>query len=521
VTTITEQKKRGRPPKNKEAESPSSLFDQSAYELSAFSDVVTQFLSGAGLIDINIKDLLLWLKNPPKYRKQLIQLSKYYYNKDGVVTDVYDLFNVLPVLNYSVLWQNMDTRAFKNYKKTVDGFLKSIKVKKLVRDTIFSVIQEGTCVWYNRDNKYIQFLNNDEIKIDYMVNGKWQVFYDLQYLDQYKTAFSVATAQSLIDAAPDEITMEKYLQYKKDSSKYRYVPLDMNKTQVFKLRGARNEPYGIPYCIPALASIIHRDLLEKTEKALADRIINQIIIQKISPLTGADGKSSLPVPKETVNLYHNNLKNLLQKKYDSQSSDNASTAPLTVPSIVSIEELKISMTTFPAEVWERIDRDIFKKLGYSVSLNSGGGNGQSFGSATINVEKIYAIIFYLLEDIENAINEYLDILVPSGNFNPQIKFSRATILDKETGFNQAESLYLKGRGSLKHYVESAGYDFDHWLAQVKYENDILKLDETLPIHGTSYTQSGDGKGGRPQDKNSKNDSTNKSKGNNGNSNPDM
>lgn len=447
-------------------------------------------------MDVNIKDLMNWLKNPPKYRRQLIQLSKYYYNKDGVVTDCYDMFNVMPVLNYSVLWQNMQMKKFVNYKKTVDTFLSNIKVKKIVRDTIFTVIQEGTCVWYNRNNKYMQFLNDEEIKIEYLVNGKWQVFYDLQYIYKYNAQHSIDTLQSKIESAPDEVTLETYNNFRKDAAKYRYVPLDINKTQVFKLRGARNEPYGIPYAVPAISSIIHKDLLEKTEKALADRIINQIIVQKIGNMPSADGKIGLPVPKDTVAGYHTNLKNLLQKKYDANSTENSSTAPLTVPSFVEIEELLVNMNTFPKEVWERVDRSIYQKLGFSQSLNYGGGNGQSFGSSSINVEKIFAIVFYLIEDIEEAINEFLNMLVPSGNFNPKIWISRQTILDKETTFKNAESLYLKGRGSLKHYVEAAGYDFDQWYAQVKYENEVLKIDD-LPIHLTSYTANGDNKAGAP------------------------
>lgn len=474
--------------------------------------MISQNLGGLTSSDVSIKDLLNWLKNPPKYRKKLIQLSKYYYNKDGVVTDVYDLFNVLPVLNYSILWDSMKNGYAKN-KKIVDQFTKDIKLKKLVRDTIFTVIQEGTCVWYNRKNKYIQFLDSDQIEINYMINGKWQVLFDLKSLDGIKLENGLI---SQINAAPDEVTVVAYNTYKKDPSK-RYIALDINKTQVFKLRGSRNEPQGVPYCIPALASIIHRDLLEKTEKALADRIINQIIVQKIGTMPSPDGKLGLPVPKDTVSGYHNNLKNLLQKKYDSNSTDNASTAPLTVPSFVTIEELKINMTTFPKEIWERIDRDIFKKLGISTAINSGGGNGQSFGSASVNVEKIFSIIFYIIEDIEEAIDEFMSILIPNSNLNPKIRFTRTTILDKDTAFAQAESLYLKGRGSLKDYVESSGRDFDHWLAQVKYENEVLKIND-LPIHLTSYTATDDGTGGRPESK-TPSDSNDKSKGNGGNSVP--
>lgn len=492
-----------------------SLIDSSFYELSSFYDVVSQFSYGAGLIDVKIKDLLNMLRCPDKYRDSLIKLSKYFYNKDGIVTDIYDLFKVLPILNYSIAWNEIDKDGYKKNKKTIDTFVKRINVKQLARDTIFSVIEEGTCVWYNRKNKYIQFLDLNDICIKYMKNGKWQVLFDMKSLEKYKLGTGL---EDQIKSAPDEITISTYNKYKKDPSKYRFIELDINKTQVFKLRGSRNEPFGLPYAIPALASIIHRDLLERTEKALADRIINQIIIQKIGTIPHSDGKSQLPVSKDATQGYHDNLKNLLQCRYDPGSDENASSAPLTVPSFIDIEELKINMNTFPKEIWERIDRDIYKKLGYSAALNSGGGNGQSFGSSTINVEKIFSIIFYLIEQIETALNEYFENIVTNSAFEPRIRFSRNTILDKELQFKMAESLFTKARGSYKHLAEAAGYDFDHWLAQVEYEANTLRIDERIPVHSTSYTVSG-GESGRPSNPSSGNENTDKSRGNNGNATP--
>lgn len=489
----------------------SGLIDKSFYELASFHDFISQYSQQGAIVDVNLKDLYLWLRNPMKHRKNLIKLSKYYYNKEGIVTDIYDLFKTLPVLNFSLNINNEAT-AFKKNKNTIDTFIKKINVRKLARDTIFTQISEGVCVWYNRNNKYIQFLDPDQICIEYMVNGRWQVKYDLESFKNYTMENGL---KQQIDSAPDEITLRKYLDYRSNKGE-RFIPLDINKTQVFKLRGSRNEPYSLPYCIPAVASILHRDLLEKTEKALADRVTNQIIIQKIGTIPSQDGKTQLPVSPDAQRGYHDNLKNLVQKKHDNHSPDSSSTAPLTIPSFINIEELKVNMNTFPKEVWERIERDIYKKLGYSMSLNMGGANGQSFGSSSINVEKIYSIIFYMLEDIEEALNYYMENIVTNASLNPTIRFSRSTILDKETGFKQAEALYLKGRGSLKDYVEAAGKDFDHWLAQVKYENEVLDLD-SLPVHSTSFTQSNKDPGREKENK--RTDSTDQNNSNNANDAP--
>jgi len=467
---------------------------------------------------VDIKTLYNWLKNPQKYRKNLINLSRYYYTKDGLITDVYDMFKTLPILNYSVFWENMQMKKFKVYKQSVDKFLKDIKIKKLVRDTIFSVIQDGVCVWYNRNGKYIQFLSEDEVRVIKIINGKWQVDFDMQYFNTQKSLYNYTLndVTALIEAAPDEVNIQAYNNYKKDPTKYRFVPLDINKTQVFKLRGERQVPASLPYCVGALSSIIHRDLLERSEKAVADRIINQVVLQTVDNMT-KDGK---PPTKDQIARYHENLKQILQKKYNDASTENSSVAPLTIPAFVNIKELEIKMNVFAKEVWERIDRSIYMKLGYSPSLNFGGGDGQSFGSGTINVEKIYAILFCLIEDIEDGVNDYLNQIVPTSNFNPRIWISRQTILDRKTSFDQAKSLYTDGRGSWKYFIESAGYNWEHYLSQCQYENDVLKLDEILPVHPTSATRSADDNVGNPgKDMKDKKDSSIKSDGNKGNAVP--
>lgn len=472
-----------------------ALNEVTAKELCSFGDYVkSSYSSGASVSDVKLTDLYNWLRNPQKYLQQLVTLSKYYYAKDGIITDVYDMFKTLPILNSSVMWENMQMKKFAQYKKQADIFLKNINPKKLARDTIFSVIEDGFCVWYNRQNKYIQFLDYDSVKINTMVNGKWQVKFDLAVFDRVKN--NVALLEEIIESAPEEVTLADYNAYKKDRNK-RYKPLDVNRTQVFKLRGDRNTPTGIPYAVGAFSSIIHKDLLEKTEKVLADRIINQILIQKVGYIGGKDGK---PPTKEQIQNYHSALKQLLQSKDSSTNSDQVGTAPLTVPEWVTIEELAIKMNVFEKEVYERIDRNIYQKLGYSPALSIGGGEGASFGAGTINTEKIFSIIHFLLEDIEDAITDYLNQIVPSNNFNPSIRFSRSTLIDKEIQVKHNKELYLEGRGSLRFWVESVGHNFDHWLSQVKYENEVLKLDEVLVVHPTSYTKSAeDDPGGRPTD----------------------
>ena len=142
--------------------------NQVSIELNSISDYISRTTNS--VTEVKLSDLNNWLRNPQKHLDKLIALSRYFYAKDGLCTDIIDIFKTLPILNHSVGWQNMQMKKFNEYKKRVDTFLTAIKPKSLARDTIFSVGQDGGCVWYLKNNKYIMFLEHDQVKIDTMIS---------------------------------------------------------------------------------------------------------------------------------------------------------------------------------------------------------------------------------------------------------------------------------------------------------------------------------------------------------------
>ena len=85
---------------------------------------------------------------------------------------------------------------------------------------------------------------------------------------------------------------------------------------------------------------------------------------------------------------------------------------------------------------------------------------------------------------------------------------------------QTERFYLQPHLNPHTRSESAGYDWENYLSQCRYENEVLKLDEVLPVHKTSFTSSdNDGAGNPGKDLKDKKDSSVKSDGNKGNDSP--
>lgn len=490
------------------------------YELAAAQSYTLVHPNFSSVVnDVSVEDLTNYLRNPVRFHKQIRQLSRYYYVKNGIVSQVYDIYKNLPTLNYTVMYNNRDFKKFPTYEKSVNTFLDNINVKELSRDIIFQLVSEGTCVLYKRSDSYIQILDLDYLRFNKQINGEFQPQFDLMYLNLYNPlnnpTYTNYDLYAWIEDLPDEITVAKYNEYRKDSTK-RFIPLNMDNVVVLKIKSQRNQALGLPLCIPAIQHILHLELLERSESAQAQRVIQQIIVQSVDS-AGKDGK---PPSKEKIGFYHANLNQLLQK---TDGTSDSGTAALTLPAWVKINPLEVNIVNFTKDVYERVINQILLAMGVSSSVISGNGQSSNFSSSSINLEKIMKDIFAMLDQIENGLNKYLNQIVSTKNVTPKIKFTRDTIMDKKTSAEMAKNLYLQGRGSLKSWVIACGYDFDAYINQVQYENKVLDLDnlEKFPVHPTSFTlrdtaqgQDGLNKDGNPNSGGAPtNDNTNQSDGN--------
>lgn len=501
------------------------------YELNARNDFVLVHSNSLSTPTFSVNEINNWLRNPIVFHNQLRKVSKYYYNKNGIIKEVYNLYRDLPTLNYTVMYNNRNLKKIETYEKNVNAFLNNIDVKQLVKDTLFSLPMNGTVVWYKRNNSYIQLLDLEYLRFSKQINGEFVPEFDMQWLDRLSPLSNVQYTNTdlylFIESLPDEITIEAYKNYKKDSTK-RFVQLNPDNVCVFKINAERNQALGLPLSIPAIPHILHLELLERSEESLAQRVIQQIILQKVSSPDGKNG-GTRPPSKQQIDYYHNNLKGLLQKTGDTTSGGSA---PLTVPDWVDIKPLEVNITTFPKEIYERIINEILLAMGCSSSLINGAGQNANFSSASVNVEKVYRNIYSIIDQVEKGLNKFLNQIVSTKNVTPSIKFNRDTFLNKKDQFDMAKALYLEARGSLKALLESAGFDFQAYIDQCEYENKVLDLDnlDKFPIHPTSYTIRGVDDGGttdangNPTGRPAKTgtdmtDSTAKSKANNANSNP--
>jgi hypothetical protein len=490
------------------------------YELFSLTDYITQYGNTASLNDITLTTLYSYLKNPYKNIKEIRKASKYLANKHGVVKDVLKTIKTLPTLNHHLAWSSFDNpKQIKKYEQKIFDFIEKIDVKKFVRDGLYESGEVGTIVTCLRNNSYVQFLELDDLRITKQKNGKWIVEYDLQRIDEMLPKTGRAyQIDSIIESLPDDITKEKYLLYKNKGEDFRYV--ELSNCDVVAIDNNRNMPWGLPFTMGAWSSLIQKEIISRVERSMADRLIKQVLIMYAGNMSGTK-ESYKPVPQKLIEHYFKELSTLLQKKdqsngTNSTAAETSGTGLVALPDFFNIKNLEIDNTMFTKDLYEKIDNDIYQNLGVSPALVHGGGS--NFSSAQVNSEKLFRYIFSLLEQFETIINGYIKSLLPT-NLSCRFYFERTTMLDRDKYIDKCKELYMQ-TGLIIPWLESlTGVSYQYSLGLAKYQKDVLKTEEYIFPPQNAFTQTENGKGGRPSDNSSGNNNTNKSKSSGGNSSP--
>lgn len=502
-----------------ETNSPSPITEDYSQwlEVASLTDYITQAGNGSSLSDIKLTDLHRFLQNPYNNLPQIRKVSRYMTNKHGVLRETSRVLRSLLALNYHLSWSSFDNpKKIKKYEEKIYDFLETVVIQKVVRDGIFETTQEGSLVMCLRNKSYIQFLEIDNLRINSMVNGRWKIEVDLKTIDTQRT---MQDKLAIIESLPDEVTVAKYNLYKNKGEDYRYV--EIKSARIISPDAPRNYPFSLPYTFGAWNSLLQKELIDRVERSVSDRMIKQLLLLQAFPMNGKDGDK--PPPKELISHYFNEVSKLLQKKNNSRNNNDESSVGLVgMPSFFELKEIKVNTDMFKKELYEKINKDVFLNLGISESLISGGSSDSNFSSAQMNNEKIFSYLFTILEQFEDVINEYIKQLLPS-DLKCKFKFSRTTMLDREKTIAAYKDLFLQ-TGIAQYWIESVtGLPFHYALSQAQYERQVLGVDEILNPPQNFYNQSGNGgdstSGGRPPVDNPTNPNTVKSKSNGSNGNP--
>ncbi|AKO91919.1 hypothetical protein BEH_07270 [Priestia filamentosa] len=477
---------------------------------------VSKLFSDGIVTEVDSKKLKQWFSNPDAFQKEIENIAQYYYITNGEIFQLLDITRVLPTLNYKldVFEKN---KSYEKHMGNINKLLYKIGHKTLTRDMISQTITSGTLcgIWLgDSKNPYFYIFDDlDYVFPSHRLQGEWQVTVDMSWFDTMTDYMRTVTLENL----SPYITDKDYQRYKSNSTKsqYKYIDLPQERTGVIRTHTLkRSQNRGVSWITQGMYDILHKKKLKDLEKAVANKIINAVAVLKVGSEANDGQYANMKLPKGVKKKIHSGVKGALEKN----SKDGITV--VTIPEFADIEfpDIKSGNSLDPKK-FDSINHDITSSYGLSQSLLNG--TGSNFASAKINIDVLYKKIGDLLEDIERIYAKLFNIVLPSNQTdNFTLTYDKEQPLTLKEKIDVLLKLHTQEGFALKPIVDMvSGINFDEYIEQSVYEQEVLKLQEKIKPYASAYTSTGQEEDGRPEIE-SQNENTIKSKENDSNSLPE-
>ncbi|ETT49341.1 hypothetical protein BSK66_26715 [Paenibacillus odorifer] len=484
--------------------------DEYAYTFSTkmFHDGITN--------KVSVETIQKYLSDPDNYIIEIEKLGRYYYGSNGDVFQLFDLARTLPSLNYKINTYDIPKNHEKNLAQ-INAIMKKVKHRQLTRDIISQTVASGTFtgIWLGDKKKpYLYIFDRVDMAFPgYMLNGEWVVQVDLSWLSTMKDK----EREVFIKNLTPYITMNAYDNYKNSlDEEKRYIDLPQERTTVVRTHTLkRNQSFGTSWMTTGVLDLLHKEKLKDLEKSIANKIISAIAILTIG--SSDNEKHSYVNISKTV---RNNIRKGAKAALDKDKAKDVSFVSL--PEFAKMEFPKMAdADTLDPEKFTAINDDVSSSYGISSTVTRGSGGNYTSGKLNLDIQ--YKKLGVLLEDIETEVYGKLINLVLPSNVSElyELNYDKEQPLTRKEKTDYLLKVHSQSGFSLKAFIDNVGgIDFEEYVQQSIYEQEVLKLPERIKPYSNAYTSTEESET-KPEEEYPENENTEKSKTSGSNDTPEV
>ena len=417
---------------------------------------------------------------------------------------------MLPSLKYKITVETKDDK-FPDNQAELKKIFKKVKHKQLTRDLITQTIAAGTLcgMWVgNKRNPYLFVFNDLEYVFPaYIKNGEWVLWLDLSWF----ASMTDFQREFMFESLSPYVTELDFKKYESNPNDFRFIDLTVERTVCLRTHTLyRNQRLGIPWGTQSFYDNIHKEKLKDLEKSISNKVINSVAILSI----GNDEFNDAKLNKTQKDRTYRGVRTALQKNNEDG---------VTVVGIPHWSKLE-----FPAIKTDGLDPKKFESINDDLNTASNGVmniiNGKSnYSTGKLSMDIMYRKIAVLLEQIEDQAYQKLINLTlrKKDEFNYSLVYDKQPPLTAKEQMAILEKLNASFGFSLKAVIDKIdGVDFEQYVADSIYEQEVLQLQSKIEPYRSSYTSTGDGgNAGAPESEDVNNPSTEATKTGDGNNSP--
>ena len=419
-------------------------------------------------------------KNLRKLSQFLYVLSPQYRRIIAYFASMIDvkLYNVIP--NVDMVEDNDDEKILQNYQEVLQ-WLEKMNLDILIFSLLIICWRED--VFYG----YLYYEDADEQDINSFIILPLDPDYCRISSVNYNGVLNCAFDFSFFDSSSNAIYLEmwdkefttKYNAYKKDN-KLRWQELDPERTWVLKVNYDQTDRV-IPPLSGLLEDVINLIDLKGITSVKDEMSIYKLLVAKIDTISGTDEPNDWAVDLTTAVDFYNKMVSKLPD-YVGAILSPMTIEPVTFDQSATDESNSIS----------RASSNLFESAGVSQVMDATKLTGATAVTAALRFDGLYALK-PLLSQIEARVNMFLDYILPDNGM--RVKYLPITPYFKDEAIKQTTEACTLGLPMKTQLATLMGMSPLDMNAMLHLENNILKLQDKLVPMQSTYTQSGDGKGG--------------------------
>lgn len=425
----------------------------------------------------NIREVSRFLTRVSMLYKQMIS----YFSTMPLYT-----YNITPLSNYTGEY-NADT-VLKNYEKVLEQF-HHFNMAKECQNIISNVICDGMYVgyMYNSDNDgmFLMPLDVQYCRIyGKTPEGEWIVYFDAAYFDKSNNSDFINGVNGDGVGTWDQSFIDGYNTYKSDGRDYEWFRLPPENTMCV-IASTDDEFYvPLPYFLPLFKSLLQ--LLDtETLVAAKDELQNyKLLLNRIPLIDGSNNVDDFAISLEMVNKFDTIINQLLP--------DLVGYGSLPEGELDTIDFEK-STSSSDTDTLNTAMNNLFANAGINRLIIASGDSSNSNGIKYSNANDLGKISVYVRR-IESWLNYWIKNNISDG--------IHLQIFD-ETQYNRSDFISEKkdavafGIGKMD-YLCALGDDPYVAYNKLRFDSVVLNLNQYAIPFQTSYTQSSNSEGGRPE-----------------------
>ena len=434
-----------------------------------------------------------YLASPGTNIDTIREVSRFLVRNSMIYKKMIYYYSTAPLFLYSLTQENDFTKkinankSLKDYQsvlKRLNGF----KMPKEFYNVIANVVRDGIYIGYVYDdedgNAFFMPLSPEYCRVyGKTLEGEWIVYYNAAYFDKGSNKDFVLGINEDGVGVWDQCFVDGYKTYKTQGNDYQWFRLTPERTMCV-IAGTDDE-FDMP--LPFLSGIFIEllDLLD-LEQLLANRteLENYILlISKIPMIQGTSDVDDFSISLQLAQEFNALLEQVVPDLV------GVITTPMEIDSI----QFSKSNSTENVDKLAQSMNNLFNNAGMSQLVVAGGASTNSIG-LNHAIENDLSTIWIFVERIETWMNFYIKRNISEGyNFS----FHQIAWYNRDSYVSMLKEMFAFGANQLDYLVCATRKTPYEVINDLRFNAEVLNINQWLTAPQSSYTQSNDSKGGAP------------------------